>query len=170
MTRTINKMSEREAGDAEVDERQRWRYVRIDVGKNNNAPPSEVATWVQLVSVDLGNAQEGDWDSGDSVGVCAPWTFPQAEKRQHGVVDILRAQEVIRKGGPWREDQRSTAEPWVGKPIAEALGYDLARRPEKKAVVALIKGWLTAKLLKAVEHKDQRSVTHVYVEAGETPG
>jgi hypothetical protein len=171
MTRTINKMSEREAGDAEVDERQRWRYVRIDVGKNNNAPPSEVATWVQLVSVDLGNAQEGDdWFNGDSVGVCAPWTFPQAEKRQHGVVDILRAQEVIRKGGPWREDQRSTAEPWVGKPIAEALGYDLARRPEKKAVVALVEGWLTAKWLKRVEGKDQRSVAHVYVAAGERPG
>jgi hypothetical protein len=171
MTRTINKMSEREADDAEIDGQQRWRYVRVDVGKNNNAPPSEVATWVQLVSVDLDNAKEGDdWFNGDSVGVCAPWTFPQAEKRQHSTVDILRVQEVIRKGGPWREDQRSTAEPWVGKPIAEALGYDLARRPEKKAVVALIKGWLTAKLLKAVEHKDQRSVTHVYVEAGETPG
>src|ERR1019366_9336161 len=157
MTRTINKMSEREAGDAEFDERQRWRYVRIDVGKNNNAPPSEVATWVQLVSVDLDNATDGDWDSGDSVGVCAPWTFPRAERRQHGAVDILRVQDVIRKGGPWRADRRSTAEPWVGIPIAEALHYDLTRKPERKAVVALIKGWLTANFLKTVKRKSQRS-------------
>jgi hypothetical protein len=129
MTRTINKMTEGEATNAEIDFHHRWRYVRIDVGKNNNAPPSEVATWVQLVSVDLNNAADGsDWDSGDSVGVCAPWTFPRTERREHGAVDIRRVQELIRKGGPWREDQRSTAEPWANRLLRRSATTSLASR------------------------------------------
>src|SRR3546814_9411690 len=56
----------------------------------------------------------------------------------------------------WRFSSQSKNEPWVGEPIAEALGVSLAVDKNKKAITKLIGDWLQAGSLVRVEAKDER--------------
>ena len=169
--RTLNTMTVKEAEDAEIDERERRSYFRADIGKANLTRPAEQADWFKLVSVDLENpGPDADWDAGDSVGVVTAWEYPQVDQPVVNAADIRRAQDAIRAGGPWRADQRSKNEPWVGAPVARALGLpDLLSKNEKRAVAKVVDEWLRAGLLKRVEGRDGHRDAHAYIEAGNEP-
>jgi len=92
--------------------------------------------------------------------------YPEEEKPKISGADIRRAQEAIRAGGPWRFDQRSVKEPWVGEPIAQTLGVDTSGMLAKRMVVGLITDWLSVGLLKRVEGKNDRRETKLYIEVG----
>lgn len=167
--RTINTMTDGEADRAEIEPRERRYYFRADIGKANLTPPAEDAEWFKLVSVDLENTGGFLLEDGDLVGVVTPWAYPVADMPKITPLDIARAQSAIKAGGPWRADQRSKREPWVGIPIAQALNLNLLNKVEKRAVVQLIADWLGAGLLRQVNGTDDRYEARAYVEAGSEP-
>ena len=80
--------------------KNRRRLIRVENGKANLAPPSDKATWVKLVSVDLGN---GTPDSpADRVGVVTPWTWTEAWSAISDT-DLLAVQKAV-AGGRWRKN------------------------------------------------------------------
>ncbi|MFZ5781751.1 MAG: AAA family ATPase [Pseudomonadota bacterium] len=166
--RSLNKMTVKEAANADVEERERWLYFRSDLGKPNMSKPPEAADWYRLVSIDLENhGGEVDWDQGDHVGVVARWAYPRADRPKVTPADVARAQAAIRSGGPWRKDQR--AKPWVGEPIAAALGVELDHGQIKRMVVGIIEDWLKNGWLVEVEGKGPKRTLKAFVEAGEAP-
>lgn len=163
-TRVINAMTREEAQNAEIEESERRLYFRADDGKPNLARPRERADWYRLVSHDLENGKGRDFECGDSVGVVERWSFPRSEVvRPH---DVDRALAAIRNGGPWRLNSQVRREPWVGIPIAQALGRDLARPPHRNEVNRLVKAWIEARWLRVVPGKDSKGNTRDYVEIG----
>jgi hypothetical protein len=167
--RSINTMTDREAEKAEIEPQEQGFYFRADIGKANLTPPAQYADWFKLVSVDLGNSDDGWEGGGDQVGVVTPWSYPVADVPRITPFDIARAQAAIRDGGPWRADQRSTREPWVGIPIAQTLSLDLTSKIDKRFVADLIRDWLGAGLLRRVDGVDDHHEARVYVEAGNAP-
>lgn len=81
--RVLNRMTDDEAARSGVDEHR--RYFRAFSDKANLAPPAEASDWYRLESVALAN--------GDSVGVVAPWQWPDpmAEATAHDLLAVQRA-------------------------------------------------------------------------------
>jgi hypothetical protein len=168
--RVLNTMSEHDADLANIDEAERRLHFRSDNGKTNLTRPAEHADWFKLESVDLENdASNSIEDDSDKVGVATAWLFPEVEEVSATTADVVRAQDKIRSDGPWRRDQQSESEPWVGVAIAEVLGVDLRRKPIKRAVAKMVKAWIRAGLLKTVTRPDARRKPRSYVEAGSPP-
>lgn len=165
--RTLNVMTTTEADNAEIDDGDRRLHFRSDIGKANLTRPPEQADWFRLVSVDLQNNEIGL--GGDEVGVVTPWTYPAVDAPVITPATIRDAQSLIKAGGPWREDQRSQKEPWVGVPIGQALNLDLQRKPIKSAVAKIVRDWLRAGWLKQVEGQDAARKPRCYIEAGKAP-
>lgn len=163
--RAINTMTAREAENAKIAERERGYYFRADIGKANLTSPAERADWFRLTSVDLENGTD-ELDVGDSVGVVATWKYPVVAPPKVTMGTVRAAQEAI--GGQWRADQRSTNEPWVGIPVAKALGIDLCGKVNCRTVARTVDDWLRAGWLKRVPKKDGFRNARMYVEVGET--
>ena len=169
--RIVNTMTTAEAERAKITRREQGYYFRADIGKFNITPPPETADWFKFVSVDLGNNHEGWMSGGDQVGVVTPFTYPVAADELPTITtaSIVAAQSAIKAGGPWRYDSRSKKQPWVGIPIAGALGVDLLNKLGRRAIVDLISDWLGAGVLKQVNGHDERYEVRSYVEAGADP-
>ena len=98
-------------------------YFREFNGKRNFAPPAEELNWYRYVSVELDNAPDF-MTGGDQVGVATAWAYPKLDLSvAKSPIGKEAALSAIAAGGPWRKDQRSKGEPWVGVPIAAALGW-----------------------------------------------
>jgi hypothetical protein len=151
--RALNVMSEEEAADAGV--KNRFLHVKISNAKANYAPRADKADWFRLANVTLPN--------GDDVGVPEPWEWPDAFA---GVTaaDLLAAQRAV-AGGRWREAPQ--AKEWVGIPIAQALGRDLNRPAERRAVRILLKTWIANGAFVVVTGKDANHEDRSYVAPGE---
>ena len=119
-------------------------YFREFNGKRNFAPPAEESSWYRYVSVELDNAPDF-MTGGDHVGVATAWAYPKLDLSvAKSPIGKEAALSAIAAGGPWRKDQRSKGEPWVGVPIAEALGLDLTDPRVRKEVAKLVRmdpGW-----------------------------
>jgi AAA domain len=165
--RVLNSMDQKEADQAEIAERERRDYFRSDVGKANLVRSPEAADWFKLVSVDLENDPEQDFNEGDKVGVVTRYEYPRTETRTLTDSDIQRAQMAIAAGKNWRLDQR--AGQWVGFPIAEALGFDLGNKGQRRQVVHLINILLLRGFLKRFEAKDAARRIKIYVKVGAAP-
>ena len=139
-------------------------YFREFNGKRNFAPPSDQSNWFKYVSIKLRNWTSEFEDDGDNIGVVTPWQYPALKLPPVTSTDLERVCAAIAAGGPWRADPRSTKEPWVGVPIAQALGRDLLDKRVKSAVAKLVKDWLSAGKLKVVERTDKNRHTREYVE------
>lgn len=140
-------------------------YFRSFNGKRNFAPPADQSDWFQFVSVILNNAgTEFFDDEGDNVGVVTPWYYPQVNIPKLTEADINHVLVAIKVGGPWRADQRTTKEPWVGVAVAKALGLDLMDKRNKRAAAALIAKLLEAGRLRRVTRPDQHRQQREYIE------
>lgn len=139
--RVLNTMSSSEAAKADVTE-QRRTYFREDNGKLNFAPPPDGSRWYRIIDFEL-----GEFEMIEHVGVVTNWKYPDLTLDVRSE-DILRAQRAIAErpdGKEWRKDRRATN--WVGRPIAEALGLDLANAQHEEIVKRLIKDWVKVGLL-----------------------
>ena len=167
--RTLNNMSPREAENAEISEAARRLYFRVDIGKANLTKPAEKVDWFKLESVDLDNGPQRI--GGDEVGVVTAWGYPYLVAPVITPSVIERVHSAI-KGGRWRANPQATKEPWVGIPIAQALGLDLLSKANKRTVAELVKEWLGAGLLRRVSRQDKGSNFEPveYIEAGVNPG
>jgi hypothetical protein len=73
---TLTRMTEDEAKAFNIPLERRALYVRLDSSKVNIAPPSQDATWFELVGVTLGNGT-AQYPSGDEVQTVVPWQPPK---------------------------------------------------------------------------------------------
>jgi hypothetical protein len=164
--RTVNKMTATEAGAARVDDYERWRYLRVDIGKTNMTRPNAGGEWYRLESVELNNGGPyADSPRGDQVGVVTPWTFPVAPDPT--AAEVLKAQAEMKAGGPWRKDQQ--APDWVGIPIGRVLGRDITEKAQRAFVAKVVKAWIEAGWLVVVEREDKHRKSRPHVEVGEVP-
>lgn len=157
VVRTLNVMSSDEATKAGVD--NRTAHVRVDDAKANLAPRSDVAKWLKIENIPLGN---GGVMGGDKVGVVVRWQWPNA---MDGITpaDLTKAQAAV-AAGQWRENIQ--AKDWVGKPIAEALGLDIAKADDKAKVRGLVRHWITSGALAVVTGHDDKRNERPFVEVG----
>jgi hypothetical protein len=70
--RILSKMTEAEAAEAEIDERD--RYFRVNDVKYNMKVSSSEGTWREQVSVDADNSDR--FGRTDSIGVVSAWKWP----------------------------------------------------------------------------------------------
>ena len=120
-------MSEDEAARAGVKERR--AYFRVDSGKANNAPPSSAATGISFYPIDLPNG--GDGKPGDSVGVVAKWTWPNAFDGVT-VADLRAVQAAIAVGAGVKSPQ---AKDWAGVAVAKVIGLDATDKADRAKIV-----------------------------------
>lgn len=148
--RIFQKMTKEEAQKLGVPEGEAFRYVRINSGKQNMAPPISAASWVRLMSCQLPN--------GDSVQVPAAWT-PPCPTTNVTDVDLERVQAAIAarqpNGEPWRMSAQAK-ERWGGIAIADVLDLDLARPNDVHRTKELIKAWTRDGTLKQGSWRDSK--------------
>jgi hypothetical protein len=157
--RVLNRMTADEATRAGV--RNPRSFFRVDNGKANLAPPAEVSTWRQIVSVPLGNDRGAT--RGDSVGVVIPWTWPD----RAGAItpdDVRAIQEAI-AAGEWRSSTQ--AKEWAGNAVADVLDLDLSDPAAKASAKAILKSLIGEGSLKVVECRDDTRKLRTFVRVGE---
>jgi hypothetical protein len=127
--RYLVRMTQQEAERFGLDETEARVTFRVCTdGKANLAPP-EKATWRRMVSVSLGNGA-GFWPEGDHVGVCTPWTPPDAFE---GITtrDLRAVQQAIAaEAVPPRESDKGPT--WAGFIVGDVLGLDLGDKASTK--------------------------------------
>lgn len=167
--RTLNTMTAAEAEAVNIDPAERFRYFRSDHGKANLTPRgAEDATWYKIESEELGNGTVEN-PRGDTLGVVTSFAYNPPSKPKLTDDKVLRIQEVMKAGGPWRADQRALKEPWVGLAIADALGMDAGNSQVRKHLNALQTELLNNGQLSTVMKKDGSRQDRAYIEVGDAP-
>jgi hypothetical protein len=160
--RVLNVMSKQEAEKAGIVGHR--SYFKMENGKANLAPPPDGADWFQIKSVLLGNGEINDpFGSGDNVGVVTKWKWPDALEGVTGT-DFEKAATAIRSG-QWRENIQ--AKDWVGHAVGRALDLDVMEKAPKAKVNGIVKAWLRAGTLKAVDGLDDKREKRKFVEVSE---
>jgi AAA domain len=142
--RVANVMASAEAPVAQVQEKDRKRYFRVDDdGKANMAPPAESATWYKIISVPLYNDPEDPNAFGDSIGVAVSWKMPGTfDDRPND--DLPKVQAAL-AAGDCAKDARATK--WAGRAIAGALDIDITEREGRAKIEAMLKAWIKSGVL-----------------------
>jgi len=157
MVRVLNPMSKDEAEKLCID--TPWKYVRMDNGKANFAPPTEKADWFQLENVELTGLE---LDHIEDVGVATPWEPVER------VLDSFEDQDRVRAeigADKWRVDQRSPE--WIGLPVGRALGLLPEDPKDLKEIKARITFWMKSGFLKKVTAKDHQRKLREFIVIGE---
>lgn len=167
--RVLSRMREDEAEKFGIEDAPA-SYFRVTMGKANLAPP-EKATWRRMIGVRLGNGRDW-WQDGDTVGVCLPWTPPDAFAGI-SVKDLKRVQDAIEANEEAPKANERAAD-WAGYIIAEVMGLDVgiglkkayqtaAQRIARAKVRSLIGGWLKSNALTIETHRSPRDGRDVKV-------
>lgn len=146
-----NRMTKDEAEAAGVDPKLMGFHFRTQNDKANLAPP-ESADWFRMNNVDLEN--------GDSVGVAAPWHYPDAFDDVQ-TWHLKRVQQLV-GAGEYRIDVR--AKDWVGNVVATVLDIDPRKRRDK--IKKIIRQWLETDMLRVVVRDDKNRIEREFVEVG----
>jgi hypothetical protein len=150
--RVLNPMSENEAKSAGIDLKSRREFFRVDNGKTNMTRLSEEARWFRIVSEIIANE--------DDVGVLTDWSFPSPFDGVT-VQDIHRVRELARNGAYRRA---SNSQDWIGKAVAEVLGWDLEQSRDK--LNAILRAWYKNAVLAVERRKDATSRDRDFVIPG----
>jgi hypothetical protein len=156
--RVLNRMSEKEAGEARVKDNRRL-YIKSADGKANLAPPADKCDWFKLESVSLENG-----DPPDSVQVAIRWQWPDALAD----IPVEAVREFQNKLGvsEWLSSPR--ADKWAGKLLADVLGLDLAvdtastRKVLRRAIDALMQGGA----VREVDGRNEDRISRKYLQKG----
>ncbi len=146
------------------------RFFRFVDAVSNMAPATVDDTWLELKSVDLGNAVFGDdgrllWPS-DKVGVVrlsgvtgaaeAEDTDESARMEAQAIADLA--------GGEWREDVRSRGE-WAGVVVARAYGLDLDEIDDRERAKAILKALVkSGKLITEIRKDPISRKQRIYIQ------
>jgi hypothetical protein len=152
--RIINGLQVKEAAALSVAENEAWRYVRIDNGKANMAPPGK-ASWTYSASELL--------PCGESVGVFETWKPPDTFEGM-SVSDIHFIREAA-QGGAYRADGQAESN-WIGEPLAKRLGLDLSKKEDKTRISKIIKTWMKTGVLDTEARPDETRRMRKYVVPG----
>jgi hypothetical protein len=154
--RVLNRMTPAQAQAAKVKDHR--EFIRADNGKANYAP-AVAATWFKMIPIALPN--------GDSVAALEPWKYPGAfdtVRPEH--IETVRA--MIRSSNNFRIDSRSPE--WVGRVIADVVGFDADDEADRKSIKKIIDTWIDNKVLFKVPRKDEKRKSRVYVAADPQDG
>jgi len=143
--RLLVPMTEDDAAKAGLgDHRNHFQVGDIEM---NLAPPSsDYARWYEKVSVIC--------DNGESVGVIAPWKWPEAFDGISPSHAIAAREAIMRANGEARESEQSND--WAGHIIGEILGIDSRDKAGKAKIKTILKTWIASGVL-AVERRYQAS-------------
>jgi len=149
--RVMNTMTEAEAAKLGIEDTQRRRFARVDNAKNNLAPPADRASWIELVSVDLGNGSGISDQGGDKVGVATAWEPPSAwdgvtEQHMRDVYNYLD------RHGPQRWHPDAEDKTWFGWQVMKICGIEEAER-NRGRVKAMLKTWQDAGVIVKDDHR-----------------
>lgn len=159
--RVLNFMSPDEAKKLGIPGDERRTYIRIANGKANMGQVGK-AKWMRLVIERLPN--------GDEVAVSSSWTPPNPFD---GVATRdMELAEKLAATGEYRADSRSPK--WFGYAIAEHLhitvSYGADNDPKDVArLSAIIKTWITNKVLRIETRKDSQSRDREFIVRGSKP-
>jgi hypothetical protein len=129
--RILNRMNAKDAEAAGCDEAQRLLRLRVDRAKGNYSP-AQVATWRQLVHVEIAN--------GDAVGVVAPWEFPgQGELTPERSAADRKADEIFLHLLDKFDTRGTTVGPNVGPNYAPKMFADEREARSAKVSKAALK-------------------------------
>jgi hypothetical protein len=165
----MNRMSPEEAERADIADKERWRYVRIDDAKVNLSPKIERATWIKLVGVPLNNGTP-DYPEGDVVRTIEAWTPQSAfgdlndEQLNDALNEIAEGPEP---GELYTISRRNSSARWAGKVLVSRCG-----RTEGQAA-AILASWIKSGLLVEVEYhskRNRRDAKGVKVDDTKRPG
>jgi len=151
-------MSSKDAETLRIAPDERYRYVRIDSGKQNLAPPDK-AKWRYLCSVDLPN--------GDNVQVVQSWQFPEArETVTQEEMETIRAIAVegIYNRWDWR------ARYWIGHEVANRLGLDAQNGADRQDIKSKLNACLRSKIIARESRQDGKRKPREFVVAGPNGG
>lgn len=124
--RVLSRMRDEEAEKFGIEDAPS-SYFRVNMGKANLAPP-EKAVWRHMVGVRLGNGRDW-WRDGDTVGVCLPWTPPDAFA-DVSVRDLKQVQDAIDGCEELPKANERSAD-WCGFVIADVMGLDAGKGLKK---------------------------------------
>ena len=120
----LNRMSSKEAEQVRIERDERFRYFRVDGGKQNLAPPAK-AKWRYLHSIDLPN--------GDNVQVVESWKFPEiVNSVTQEEMEFIRATAQAGVYNRWN----TQAKYWIGRPLADWLGLDPKNKADRQDIQA----------------------------------
>jgi hypothetical protein len=139
--RVLNHMTIEEAQRAQIPPDQRTRYLRVDSGKRNMAPP-EKARWHRLMSIQIAN--------GDNVQAADEWEYRTAQATASDV-DWLR---IIMKDGKKRYRADSRSDEWLGLELATHFGRDPKLKGDVIWINQTLHKWLDEKVLAKVPQWD----------------
>jgi hypothetical protein len=169
--RVMNRMTPDEATAAQVKEKDRKRYFRVDDdGKANMTAPAEAATWFKLISVPLENDVANPNGQGDEIGVVTSWQLPGVFAGL-STNDLPRVQTVIERDGPWTRDVQNKDD-WAGIAIAQTLDLDLTDKVAEERVKKMLAAWIEAGALKVATrtHPKRKDRTQKIVIVGNRVG
>jgi hypothetical protein len=157
--RVVNRMSADDAAKLGIDETEARSIFRVDDGKANLAPPANAALYRKMEGVKIDN---GEW-----IGVCIPYTLPDAFDGISGK-DARRMQQIVAEahtdGDPLKESSQSPR--WVGVPAADMLGIDITDKKGRAKVTSILRTWMRTNVLateKVFDKKKGREVSVVIV-------
>jgi hypothetical protein len=140
--RVLNQMSHTLAEQAGILDKDRCRYIRIDSGKRNMAPP-EAAKWMRLESVELAN---GDYVQALSNYIFKPQTTSIDDDRRwlRTVMANDKAFRVAAQSGQW-----------LGKVMAEHFGRNVDVKGDRIWLQKTIKRWADDGLIREIKQPDE---------------
>lgn len=165
----LSTMTEDDASALGISAEDRLRYVRLDDAKANMAARAPKASWFQLTSVTLDNA-DATYPDGDKVGVIETWHPKDVwEAMAPGSIDVaLDAIEAGLPGGSrYTASRRGETERWVGNVLVEVccIGEGQA--------AGVVRQWMKSGLLYSEEYRDplqRKKLAGLRVNATKRPG
>lgn len=145
---TIAPMAPEESKKLGIQDKDRWRYIRLDNAKLNLAPPPENALWLELTGVDLDNARDGR--KSDNVQTVKPWA-PPSPWAGISMADAIRILERIDNGPSPGEfyamaKQSQAKGRWAGTLIALETGKTLEQ------AASILQQWVDNGLLEGGQY------------------
>jgi hypothetical protein len=133
-------MTDKEAEAVGIPTDMKNWFIRIDDAKGNMSPPASKAVWLQRESILLDNGDE--FEPGDSVGVIAAWTPPDAFDgiSPERARDLLNAIERGLKDGV--RYSKNKGKRWGGNVLVDGV----LEVDENKAKI-IIKTWIHSGVL-----------------------
>jgi len=153
--RVLNKVSEEAAEKLGLEGDAAKGLFRIDDAKANLAAPSDKATYMQTIGVQIAN--------GEYIAVVVPVTLPDAFE---GVTAeaAMKCQRAIGKAAETDALRESSqAKAWVGHLVGEMLGIDTTEKAGKGRVALIIKQWIKTDVLRVDKITDPRQGREISV-------
>jgi hypothetical protein len=153
--RVLNKVSDEAAEKLGLEGDAAKGLFRIDDAKANLAAPSDKATYMQTIGVQIAN--------GEYIAVVVPVTLPDAFEgvTAEAAMKVQRAVGKAAETDALRESSQAKA--WVGHLIGEMLGIDTTEKAGKGRVALIIKQWIKTDVLRVDKITDPRQGREISV-------